>query len=128
MSRFFGLAILVGMLAACSPYAGRFAVPVDTTRTIYRAYQVDTGCRSLGPITIRIVKPPAHGRVAVLSSKIYPNFPKSDNHSVCNRTLVDGQLIQYTPEPGFAGTDEFLVDIIYASGHSRTGPFRISVR
>ena len=128
MSRFFGLAILVGMLAACSPYAGRFAVPVDTTRTIYRAYNVDTGCRSLGPIIIRIVKPPAHGRVAVASSKIYPNFPKSNNHSVCNRTLVDGQLIQYTPEPGFTGTDEVDVDILFANGNWRRGPIRISVR
>lgn len=54
-----------------------------------------------------VVKPPAHGKVDVEHGLVTAKFPKDSNAFLCSGKMVQGNIIYYTPNPGFSGADQF---------------------
>ena len=85
-------------------------------------------CSSVGRPTIRVVRPPEHGRTTVTQTTDFPRFPASNVRSQCNGRRVAGAALNYVSQRGFIGTDYVEVDIIFASGNIRHESFTINVR
>ena len=71
-------------------------------------FSVDTKCRP-AILVVTVTSPPAHGHVEI--SQSVRAAPKATvGESVCTGQQVEGQLVTYTPEPGFIGEDRFVYD------------------
>jgi dienelactone hydrolase len=54
-----------------------------------------------------IVQPPAHGRVDIGPKDDFPGFPADSPLAACDKRLVHGVAVTYTPAKGFSGEDVF---------------------
>src|SRR5262245_49865344 len=113
--------------AAQAQYSTKYAVSGQPLKlTFFNSTNPD--CSSVGRPTIRIVRAPDHGRVTVVQTTGFPNFPSSNIRSECNRRRVQGATINYVSQRGFVGTDYVQAEIIFASGNFRQVSYIINVR
>jgi hypothetical protein len=103
-------------------------VPVGEERKIDYYYAINPDCSSLGSATIRVIAPPANGRIAIREGTDFPNFQTNNPRSECNTRRVASTQVWYIPNPGFLGTDSASVDIISASGIDVQRAYSIIVR
>jgi hypothetical protein len=87
---------------------------------------VNPDCSSLGMPVVRLSVPPTHGVVRTIKTSDFSHF--SGAFDQCNARRVAGMSVEYRPERGFAGTDTFSLDIIYASGRERAESFAVTVK
>ena len=118
---------LMSATAAQAQYSTKYAVSGQPLKLAF-FNSTNPDCSSVGPPTIRIVRAPEHGRVTVVQTTGFPNFPSSNIRSECNRRRVRGATINYVSQRGFVGTDQVQVEIIFASGNLRQASYTINVR
>jgi hypothetical protein len=85
-------------------------------------------CSNVGRPTIRLIRPPEHGRATVTHTADFPTFPSSNVRSACNGRRVAGAAIYYVSQRGFTGADFVEAEIIFASGALWQRSFTINVR
>ena len=108
------------------PSTNGAGIPTDTAHTkvdaagkpviIDEAVGLNPDCTTTGPITIKIVKQPAHGSVAVIQTSVFPGYPPSNVRNVCNSRQVPGYRVLYTGKKGYAGSDSAELEIFWPAG------------
>jgi hypothetical protein len=88
---------------------------------------VNPDCSLLGMPVVRVSVAPMHGVVRTMKTSDFSHFAAAA-FDRCNTRRVAGVSVEYRPERGFAGTDTFSLDIIYASGRERAESFAITVK
>ena len=88
---------------------------------------VNADCSLLGMPVVRPSAAPTHGVVRTVKTSAFSHFTGAP-FDQCNSRRVPGVSVEYRPERGFAGTDSFSVDIIYASGRERVESFAVTVK
>jgi hypothetical protein len=78
--------------------------------------------------TVRVVEQPKSGKVAVENGTGFSRFPANNVRSKCNSNRLEGTVLSYTPNPGYAGADSVLVDIIYPDGNASKRHYAIEVK
>ena len=92
----------------------------DTQIGVYINVQPD--CTS-GPLpTIRLVSPPASGKVVVKSGKV-----KATNYKVCLALEVPGYVAFYKSPADFFGNDFLTIEVKYAGGRTEIQKITVSV-
>lgn len=94
------------------------AVPGQTIE-VSALYSVMPDCSSgtsLG--AIRITQQPAHGTAVVSQRENFPGFPPGHPNAACNNKKFPAVVLDYTPAPGFTGTDIMTTDIVGSYGNS----------
>ena len=119
--------VMLSATAAQAQFATKYAVSGQSLK-LYFAYSTNPDCSSIGPPTIRVTRAPEHGRLTVVQTKDFPNFPLSNPRSDCNRRRVAGAAIRSVSQRGYIGMDAVGVEIIFASGSMRQQNFTINVR
>ena len=123
------VAILVGSITAAVAQA-----PAETTveRSVKALPNKDTqigvyinvqpDCTS-GPLpTIRLVSPPASGKVVVKSAKI-----KATNYKACLALEVPAYVAFYKSPPEFAGDDVMTIEVKFAGGRTEIQKITVNV-
>jgi hypothetical protein len=101
---------------------------VDQQLRVAFLYDLNPDCSVIGTPTVRIVEQPKSGKVAVENGTGFPNFPASNIRSKCNSDRAEGTVLSYMPNPGYAGSDSVLVDIIYPDGNAIKRRYAIEVK
>jgi hypothetical protein len=92
------------------------ATPTATPVMLFHYFNVGADCRPT-EVTIRLASPPAHGAVTFADGQERPIsggeplFTAGDPRVRCADRLVATKDAVYTPAPGFAGDDKFVVEI-----------------
>ncbi|WP_426442485.1 hypothetical protein [Bradyrhizobium genosp. P] len=123
------VAVLAGFVGAASAQA-----PTQTTveRSVRALPNRDTqigiylnvlpDCTS-GPLpTIRLVSPPAAGKVVVKTGKA-----KATNYKACLALEVPAYVAFYKSPPEFLGDDTFTLEVKYAGGRAEIQKFTVKV-
>ena len=110
------------------PREVRRVVAVDHKLQLDFLYSLNPDCSSNGFATIRILDQPKSGKIAVENGTGFSNFPQNNVRFDCNKRRSDGVLVIYEPNPGFAGSDTVMIDVIYVSGSSAQRRYAIEVR
>ncbi|MET0606808.1 MAG: hypothetical protein ABWZ80_10150 [Beijerinckiaceae bacterium] len=90
--------------------------------------QVAPDCSSLGYADVAIITPPRNGAVELRREGAHPSFASSHPRFSCNARLVDGVGVYYRPNPGFAGSDRFTIQVIWTNGDPSSEDFIVQVR
>ena len=115
------------LLSTFGAQAQRYVASGQTLKLYFTA-SVNPDCSAAGMPTIRVTKPPEHGRVSIKQTRDFLAFPQSDTRNVCNRRRVSGVVISYMSQRGYTGSDSVGAEIIYPTGSHRSGTFSITVR
>lgn len=119
------------MVALASPLMAQTAVPTverafkalpnkDTQIGVYLNVQED--CSS-GPLpTIRLLSPPASGKVVVKTAKV-----KATNYKACLALEVPGYVAIYKSAPNFSGADILTVEVSYPGGRTEIQKITVNV-
>jgi hypothetical protein len=90
--------------------------------------EVNPDCTNIRYPEIRITQQPQHGRLQIIKTTVFPNFPPSNVRHVCNTRRVPGIEVHYSSEKGFVGTDIVALEVFTAGGSSRNRRHTISVK
>ena len=93
----------------------RSATTAGASLLLFHYFNVGPGC---GPseVTFRLATPPSHGEVVFVASQNRPfadgrpMFAEGDPRARCADRLVPTRDAIYTPAPGFAGEDSFVIE------------------
>jgi dienelactone hydrolase len=80
-----------------------------TTVTLVVSVEVNDDCSARGLPRLAVTEPPAHGTAVVAQRDAFPNFPPNSPRAACNTKKVAAAALDYTPAPGFVGTDGLVV-------------------
>lgn len=84
-------------------------------------------CSPVG-ITPDLTFRPEHGTVEFVSLNDFGEWPSSNPRSKCNDRRVPGTGVFYTSDPGFRGTDTFVVTWVTAGGFRNTWSIAVNVQ
>jgi hypothetical protein len=110
----FGL--LLSIVSAQADKAVASGMPLQ----LYHAYATNPDCTSAGTVVVRVAQPPAHGRVSIQHTGVFPNFPASNPRSACNRRRVPGVQVIYTSQRGYTGPDLVVLQALFPAGRGVT--------
>jgi hypothetical protein len=108
--------IMLGMLLSVSAAYADKAVASGRPLHLYHAYATNPDCSSVGAVVLRVVQPPAHGRVSIHQAGVFPNFPPANPRSACNRRRVPGVQATYVSERGYVGLDSVVLQALFPAG------------
>jgi hypothetical protein len=91
-------------------------------------YAIEPDCSSMGETVVRILEPPLHGNVTIQNGQGFTSFARHNQRYDCNMRKSDGTFVFYDPEPGFAGRDAMMLDIIFPTGQASRQRYAIEVR
>ncbi|MGB6395703.1 MAG: hypothetical protein WBF73_08455 [Bradyrhizobium sp.] len=123
--------VAAGLLALAAPAAAQSPVPSversvkalpnkDTQIGLYLNVRED--CTS-GPLpTIRLLTPPAAGKVVVKTAKV-----KATNYKACLALEVPAYIAIYKSGPEFSGADKLSVEVSYPGGRSEIQNITVNV-
>ena len=103
-------------------------VPRGEARAIAFYSSLVPDCTSQGPVVIRLLAPPRHGKVAIEAAQSFPQDVSSSSLAECNTRKVPGQRIVYEGEAGYEGLDSFRILVINADGTGYESEVKVSVR
>lgn len=103
-------------------------VPRGEARAIAFYASLFPDCTSQGPVVIRLLTPPRHGRVTIEAAQSFPQYVLSSPLAECNTRKVPGQRIVYEGEDGYEGADSFRILVINADGTGYESEVKVSVR
>jgi hypothetical protein len=83
---------------------------------LYQAYATNPDCSSAGTVVVRVAQPPAHGRISIRQTGVFPNFPAVNPRSACNRRRVPGVQAIYISERGYTGADLVVLQALFPAG------------
>ena len=87
--------------------AYKVRVKADHSATVDFSPRLNPDCSPKALVKFMIVQQPAHGRVAIAPKDDFPGFPSDSPLAACDRRLVRGVAVTYTPAKGFSGEDVF---------------------
>lgn len=88
---------------------------------------LDPTCRSMGPMTINLIEPPAKGRIMIEEGLEYPAFATGNPRSACNKRKVTASRLIYSAPPGVADDDQFAVEIVGPLGSARRVRYHVEL-
>ena len=91
------------------------------------AYSLNPDCSSRALPKLSMVRPPTHGTVKIEERSDFPRFPPGNPFAKCNAAKVSGVSVEYTPQSGFTGSDEFAFGEVM-DGQHRLIRLMLSVR
>ena len=112
----------------CTSAQAQRYVPSGGTVKLTFLCNVNPDCSSSGNSTIRITRPPEHGRISQTHTRDFCYFPPSNPRNVCNNRRVQGVVLRYTAQRGYTGYDSVGAEVFYPGGAMRSGTFNIQVR
>ena len=119
--------IVVGLLLSMASAQADKVVASGRPLQLYRAYSTNPDCTSAGAVVLRVVQPPAHGRVSIRQAGVFPNFPESNPRNVCNRRRVPGVQAIYTSQRGYLGPDSVVLQVLFPAGRGSNVSIAINV-
>ena len=123
--------IAVGLIAFSAPSMAQ--APVPTVERSFKALpnkatqigvylNVRDDCSS-GPLpTIRLLTPPASGKVVVKTAKA-----KATNYKACLALEVPAYIAIYQSRPDFSGADTLTIEVSYPGGRSEIQKITVNV-
>ncbi|MDB5597397.1 MAG: hypothetical protein JWM36_4358 [Hyphomicrobiales bacterium] len=92
-------------------------------------YTLRADCTPIDWVNVSIDEEPRNGRAAVVDRKVpvAPAEPQTLSRQ-CTGKLVDAKSLTYTPNEGYKGQDQIVVEVINSAGAHRTFTFNIVVR
>jgi dienelactone hydrolase len=96
------------------------------TTTIDFASRLNPDCTPKAFAELKVVQPPAHGRVDIGPKDDFPKFPPNNPFAVCDKQSVHGIAVTYTPAKGFSGADVF--SFVDAGAHGPTLKISLTVK
>jgi hypothetical protein len=93
-----------------------------------QAWAANPDCTPSGTITMRVISAPSHGRVSIVRTKVFPQFPPNNPRYHCNARGVMGVKAMYVSRRGYTGPDSVALEAIFPSGEYRRAGFGIVVR
>jgi hypothetical protein len=121
------LLIVLGLfLSTGAAYADK-AVASGRPLQLYQAYSTNPDCSSAGTVVLRVVQAPAHGRVSVHQTGVFPNFPPSNPRNACNGRRVRGVAATYVSQRGYLGSDFVVLQVLFPAGRESTVTVPINV-
>jgi hypothetical protein len=112
----------------CAPAQAQRYVPSGGTVKLTFFCNINPDCSASGTPTVRITKPPEHGRVSVSQTRDFCYFQPSNPRSICNTRRVSGIAVRYTAQRGYTGYDSIGAEVFFPGGSMRSGTYNISVR
>jgi hypothetical protein len=85
---------------------------------IYEGSSVNPDCSNAGPVDLKAVSGPTHGKISIINAKTFPHFAKSNIRWKCNFRKVDGIKVLYRSKPGFKGEDKVALSVHTYEGAS----------
>jgi hypothetical protein len=85
-------------------------------------------CRSVGPVTVRVLEQPQHGALSIEYGQAFTDFPADDKRAACNARESKGTLVFYQPNADYRGADSITVSALSESGHALTRHYSIEVK
>ncbi|WP_407528482.1 hypothetical protein [Methylobacterium oryzisoli] len=103
---------------------------VGAGRTQKIAYfaAVDPACHSMGPVSVNLLDTPHVGQVEVAQGREYPNFSTFNPRARCTTQKLPATQILYTAPPGYAGEDDFTIEIVGPLGGVQRWRYRLTIR
>ncbi len=126
MTRWLFLLVLMGTTALASAQqqtvqrAGKGPPDKEIRVGIYINVRPD--CTSGELPTLRLVTPPAHGKVTIKKAKV-----NATNYKQCLALEVPGYVGFYRSQPNFAGSDTFAVEVRFPAGRVELQQFTVTV-
>ncbi len=96
--------------AGAGPQSVRRTVPAGVTTVLAAATRLNPDCSSQDLPVLRITQPPRDGTAAVIRGMAHPNYPPGNQFAACNQQMVPATELNYTPKPGFTGTDSIIFE------------------
>jgi hypothetical protein len=93
--------------AASRDRAYKVRLKADHSATIDFSSRLNPDCSPKAFVKFTILRPPAHGRVDIGPKDDFPDFPGDSPLAACDKRLVHGVAVTYTPAKGFSGKDVF---------------------
>jgi hypothetical protein len=94
---------------------------------LYQAAATNPDCSSAGAVVLRVAQPPAHGRISIRQTGVFPNFSAANPRSACNRRRVSGVQAIYVSERGYTGPDLVVLQALFPAGRGVNVTFSIRV-
>lgn len=103
-------------------------VPKGEARAIAFYASLNPDCSVIGPVVIRVLTPPARGRLTVEAAEAFTRYGPGAPLAPCNSRKVPGTRLTYEAPEGFEGMDTFRILVINADGSGYESDVRVSVR
>jgi hypothetical protein len=103
-------------------------VPSGENRRIGFFYHLTPDCAQAGPVIVRVMKEPEHGKIEVVTVNDYPHYGKENIRSKCNAHKVKGHEIKYKSEAKYVGDDTADILVLWHTGFAWEIRYDISVR
>jgi hypothetical protein len=115
---------------------GKDSATLELTRvaTAEQKLQLDfihyiwSDCKSIGPVTVRVLEQPQHGALSIEYGQAFTDFPADDKRAACNARESKGTLVFYQPNADYRGADSITVSALSESGHALTRHYSIDVK
>jgi hypothetical protein len=119
-----------------APASGKDSETLELTRvaTAEHKLQLDfihyifADCKSVGPVTVRVLEQPQHGVLSIEYGQAFTDFPADDKRAACNARESKGTLVFYQPNADYRGADSITVNALSESGHALTRHYAIDVK
>jgi hypothetical protein len=119
-----------------APASGKDSETLELTRvaTAEQKLQLDfihyifPDCKSVGPVTVRVLEQPQHGVLSIEYGQAFTDFPADDKRAACNARESKGTLVFYQPNADYRGADSITVSALSESGHALTRHYAIDVK
>ncbi len=98
------------------------------TTNVGGGWDINPDCTVRDMMTTHITQAPVHGTAAVVQRDDFPNYVAGNARSACNKTKIPGVFVDYTPAPGFTGSDLMVFEIIGANGTDNIWKVVITVK
>jgi hypothetical protein len=103
-------------------------VPKGEARTIAFYTNQFPDCSQEGPVVIRILAKPKHGKVAIEDAESFARYAPDSPMVACNTRKAPGKRMVYESEEGFEGLDTFRILVINSDGTGYESDVKVSVR
>jgi hypothetical protein len=75
-----------------------------------------------------VVQPASHGKVDIEHGIVKGNFAKDSDAFMCSNKPVQGNMIYYTSNPGFVGTDQFTLRVTTLNSNQRVADENVTIK
>ncbi|WP_132255253.1 hypothetical protein [Methylobacterium segetis] len=103
-------------------------VPKGEARSIGFFAALFPDCSTQGPIVVRLLAPPKHGKVSFSEVESFPRYAAGSPLAACNAKRVPGLKMVYESEEGFEGLDTYRIFLINPDGTGFESEVKVSVR
>jgi hypothetical protein len=110
-----------------TPPINKIVLSGERTR-VWMTYDLNPNCSPKGEIRLRLIEPPKHGDIEMVTEKGFTVYPKDSQMYSCNEKQSDVHAYYYRSRDGFTGKDRFVGEAFYSNGAYRKGVINVDVR